>query len=250
MSFEQPVGSRSGAKILRLVDPSLNYGPCVMQEYLRSLENVRSAVDIGGGKGRDLEYVRDVFPDASLAAIECVPENVACLEEKGITAYSLDIEKDRFPFQDESIDLVICNQVLEHVKELFLIAHEITRSLKVGGHFIVGVPNIASFHNRMGLLFGKHPTQAKACSAHIRCYSKDDFLLFLEECFPGGYSLQQFAGSQFYPFPPAMARPMAALFPTMAYSIFFLLQKQKKYTGSFLEYPRNAMLETNFRTAF
>lgn len=125
--------------------------------------------------------------------------------------------------------------------------HEITRSLKTGGSLIVGVPNVASLHNRIGILFGKHPTQAKSCSAHIRCFSKNDFLLFLQECFPDGYALNSFDGSQFYPFPSVLSQPLARLLPGMTFSIFFLLQKVKEYTGTFLEYPIKANLETNFK---
>ena len=178
-----------------------------------------------------------------------MPASIANLESKKIKTYQIDIETTSLPFHDESVDLVICNQILEHTKELFYILHDINRVLKIGGHFIVGVPNVASLHNRICLLFGKHPTQFKACSAHIRCFSKNDFLLFLEECFPGGNMLVRFSGSQFYPFPRYVSRKLASLFPTMAFSIFFLIQKQKKYNSSFIEYPVKANLETNFRVA-
>lgn len=237
----------SESKVCHFVDRTLNYGGDVLPVFMRRLDNVKTILDVGGGWGRDLAYAKDIFLDASLHAIECNPECISCLTANSIATWQLDIEKEKFPFQDESVDLVICNQVLEHVKEIFLILHEITRVIAVGGHCIVGVPNVASFHNRIGLLFGMHPTQVKSCSAHIRCFSKNDFLALLEACFPGGYVLKGFAGAQFYPFPPAVARPMARLFPTMAYSIFFLLQKTKKYTGTFLEYPQKALLETNFR---
>lgn len=90
-------------------------------------------------------FVKDSFPEASLHAIECNPDNIAGLEKKGIKAYPLNIETDHLPFQDESVDLVICNQILEHTKEVFVILHEITRVIKIGGSLIVGVPNVASF---------------------------------------------------------------------------------------------------------
>ena len=170
------------------------------------------------------------------------------MEQVGIRAWQCDLETSELPFTSESVDIVIANQILEHVKELFWIVHEATRVLSVGGHFIVGVPNVASLHNRLGLLFNKHPTQAKACSAHVRIFSKQDFLLFLEEGFPGGYALDEFAGSQFYPFPRAMARIFAHIIPTAAFSIFFLLRKTKPYTDSFATYPIRAHLATNFKT--
>ncbi len=255
MSFNQPVGSRTRSKVLGLVDHTETYGPHIIKSYLNRLDSSLSlslslVVDIGAGWGRDLGFVKDRFPEASLHAIECTPDNIVSLKKKGIKTYPLNIETDQLPFQDESVDLVICNQILEHTKELFVILHEITRILKIGGTLIVGVPNVASLHNRIGLLFGKHPTQAKACSAHVRCFSRNDFLLFLQECFPEGYSLKSFDGSQFYPFPPAISRPLARLLPSMAFSIFFLLQKQKTYATGFLDYPARARLETNFRTTF
>ncbi|MDR1489859.1 MAG: class I SAM-dependent methyltransferase [Desulfovibrio sp.] len=240
-------GSCAKSKLLKFVDHNETYGLCVIKGYLERISSVESAVDLGAGIGRDLGFIKTKFPDASLYAVECMHDNITSLENKGIKTYPINIEAGILPFQDESIDLFICNQILEHTKELFFILHEITRSLKIGGILIVGVPNVASLHNRIGLLFGKHPTQAKACSAHIRCFSKNDFLLFLQECFPKGYSLNSFDGSQFYPFPRFLSRPLARLFPSMAFSIFFLLQKTKEYKSSFLEYPIKASLETNFK---
>jgi Uncharacterized protein conserved in bacteria len=248
MNTKQPVVGGGHSRLIRFVDHGETYGPHVVIKYLGQVQVVKNAVDIGAGSGRDLGYIKDVFPSASLHAIECMPSNIATLESKGISTYAINIETDILPFENESIDLFICNQILEHTKELFFIMHEISRTLKIGGSIIVGVPNVASLHNRIGLLFGKHPTQAKACSAHIRCFSKSDFLLFLQECFPDGYSLTNFSGSQFYPFPRFCSRILARKFPEMAFSIYFLLQKTRAYTGSFLEYPIKASLETNFKT--
>jgi 2-polyprenyl-3-methyl-5-hydroxy-6-metoxy-1,4-benzoquinol methylase len=240
-------GSGPHSRLLQFVDHSETYGPRIVQGYLRQLPNITTAVDVGAGAGRDLGLVKERFPAASLSAIEYMPQYNKNMNEQGIAVHNLDIEKDTLPFKNESIDLIICNQILEHTKQLFWIFHEFSRVIKIGGYIIVGVPNVANLHNRIGLLFGKHPTQAKICSAHIRCFSKNDFLLFLQECFPGGYTVQNFAGSQFYPFPDFLARPLSRYLPSMAFSIFFLLKKScKKYTGQFLEYPERAALETNF----
>ncbi len=242
------MGSSLFSTLHTLVDDSETYGPAVVPRYLRRLHGVNAVLDVGAGYGRDLGFAKSRCKGASLHAVECLPGNIAALESMGVASYACNIETDRLPFDDASIDLVIANQILEHTKELFWISHEITRVLKEGGHAIIGVPNIASLHNRLGLLFGKHPTQAKACSAHVRCFSKNDFLSFLRKGFPGGYELESFDGSQFYPFPRILARPLAKAFPSMAFSIFFLLRKTKPYTRSFLDYPLAAKLETNFKT--
>jgi SAM-dependent methyltransferase len=170
------------------------------------------------------------------------------LEGKVDQVHVLNIETQSLPIATGSIDLIMANQVLEHTKEIFWIFHEVTRSLKIGGHFLFGVPNVASLHNRLLLLFGVQPSQHKLCSAHVRPFSKNDTLKFVDACFPGGYRLTAFGGAQFYPFPPRLARPLASMFPTAAFSIFFLLRKQKQYTDEFAVYPARAKLETNFWT--
>ena len=248
MTNNSPRGANSNPLLLRVVDGLETYGVSVIPRYFQKLHGVSTVLDLGAGSGRDLGFAREAFPDAALHAVECRAQHIAGFAAKGIAAHSLNIEADALPFADASVDLIIANQILEHTKELFWIFHEMTRVLKVGGHLAIGVPNVASLHNRIGLLFGKHPTQAKACSAHVRCFSKNDFLLFLQEAFPSGYALESFDGSQFYPFPRVLARPLAKALPSMAFSIFFLLRKAKEYDRSFLDYPVLAALATNYKT--
>mgnify|MGYP002324220260 FL=1 len=234
---------------LRFVDHHETYGPDVIRDFLKSTSFVDTALDLGAGSGRDLGFIHEAFPQAKLYGLEFLPENIEKLKSKNIETHKINIESEQLPFADESISLCICNQFLEHTKELFWIFHEITRVLKVGRSLIIGVPNVASLHNRVGLLFGKQPTQAKSCSAHVRCFSKGDILQFLSECFPGGYSLKKFSGSQFYPFPPRASKILSSRFPTLSFSIFFLLVKEKSYQRSFLDYPSKAHLETNFKVS-
>jgi SAM-dependent methyltransferase len=124
--------------------------------------------------------------------------------------------------------------------------HEISRILKKGGNLIIGVPNLASLHNRLLLLLGEQPSCIQNNSAHIRGYTKKDILKLLDSCFPGGYKLKQFKGSNFYPLPSFLAKPLAHVFPDFAWSIFLRLEKQKPYNKQFLEFPVENQLETNF----
>jgi SAM-dependent methyltransferase len=229
-----------------MIDRSLNYGRRQIERFLRSSGEYATVLDIGAGQGDDLLLSRSVNPGASVHAVEVCPEYAGRLAEKKILVHALNIEKDRLPFSDGSVDVVIANQVLEHVKELFWIFHEITRVLPVGGKLILGVPNLAALHNRVLLAFGRQPSPLKNNSAHIRGYTKQDIVRFLEGCFPGGYGLISFGGSNFYPFPPVLARPLAKLFPNMAWGIFFLFEKQREYNREFLEFPAKERLETNF----
>ena len=159
-------------------------------------------------------------------ALEANPANVGGLERQGVVAFQADLENARYPFDDEYIDIVIMNQVLEHIKEIYWVFHETTRILKIGGKIIIGVPNLASLHNRLLLLLGKQPSPIKSYSAHVRGFTREDILSFLNRCLPDCYRLVSFGGSNFYPFPSFLARPLANYFPNMAWGIFLLLEKQ------------------------
>ena len=229
-----------------LIDRKLNYGRHNLDEFAQHLNDVRNVLDIGAGYGDDLSILSNYFPEAELFGIEFNKLNADELRSKGVIVFESDIEFDIFPFSDNSVDVVIANQVIEHTKNIFWIFHEISRILPVGGHIFLGLPNIAALHNRLLLLFGRQPTQIKSASAHVRGFTRYDVLGFFEEVFPGGYQLKIFRGSNFYPFPPVVARPLARIFPNSAWGIFFMLEKIREYDNQFIEYPVRKRLETNF----
>jgi SAM-dependent methyltransferase len=242
-------GSTGGSHPLAVfTDHRETYGPLVIEQLVRNLVDLQVVIDLGAGSGRDLEIVRRLHPQAKLVAVEGGTKYAHALAGKANEIHVANIERDSLPVADGLADLVIANQVLEHTKEIFWIFHEVSRSLKIGGHFLFGVPNICSLHNRLLLLFGRHPTQHKVCSAHVRPFSKNDTLAFLNACFPGGYRLVKFRGAQFYPFPARLSRLLANAFPTFAFTIFFLIQKVSEYHDEFATYPARAQLETNFWT--
>jgi len=209
---------------------------------------VERCVDLGCGYGDDLALVLKHNPSAESIGIDFGLWNQERLTSRGIKLLSLDIEKEPLPFADDSLDLVIANQVLEHTKEVFWINHEVFRTLKVGGCLFFGTPNVLSLHNRILMLFGRHPTQHKLTSAHVRPFSKTDVYRFYRDIAKDVVRIEGFWGSQFYPFPKSLARPLATVFPSFSFSIFFLIRKIGVYHNQFAEWPRRSGLETNYYT--
>jgi SAM-dependent methyltransferase len=228
------------------IDLSLNYGRKPIEGFLRGIAPFERVLDIGAGRGDDLAIARAVCPGARLFGLDSYPVNIRLLEKQGIEVHSGNLERDVLPWPGASLDVIIGNQILEHTKEIFWILHEISRTLKVGGHLIIGVPNLAALHNRILLAAGRQPSPLKNNSAHLRGFTKRDMIALLNSAFPEGYHLDGFAGGNFYPFPPWLARPLAALFPTLAYGIFFRFKKTRSYEREFLEFPVKERLETNF----
>jgi len=230
---------------LTIVDHAETYGRHLLRKASRGGDIVQ-CVDLGCGAGDDLMIVRDNHPRARCFGIDYGLWNKDALQERGITPISANIEHEALPFAEETLDFVIMNQVLEHMKEIFWVNHEVFRTLKVGGWLYLGVPNVLSLHNRLLGLLGIHPTSAKMISGHVRVFSKADTLLFYREIAGSFAAVRQFYGSQFYPFPKTIARLLAAALPSCAFSIFFLIQKTGHYRGEFVERLARVPLETNF----
>lgn len=209
-------------------------------------------LDLGCGDGTDLRNVAaQLGPDDAsprlleLHGLENWKPNVEICHRNGIATHVADIERDELPFADGSFDLVIANQILEHTKEIFWIAAEVARVLRPGGRWIVGVPNLASLHNRLLLVCGQQPTAQQSASAHVRGFTRGDFTHFAEQ--GDFFRTCAVKGSNFYPLPPSMSRPLSRTFPSLAWGLFVLLERTAR-EGSFLEclHGEENFLETPF----
>lgn len=232
----------------------LNYGREIVVKYCERCETEGGQnesfhiLDLGAGSGTDLMNCMKKVAGGGrkrveLWALESYPPNIRKLESQGIHVRRFNIERERFPFEDESMDFVILNQILEHTKEVFWIFSEISRILKKGGGCIVGVPNLASFHNRIALLFGRQPTSIRTLGPHVRGFTKNDFINFVET--DGYFRVEYFAGSNFYPFPPRVSRFLARMFPSHAVSLFWGIRRTGK-KGRFIHVLDSRFYETPY----
>ncbi|MFN3604099.1 MAG: class I SAM-dependent methyltransferase [Leptonema sp. (in: bacteria)] len=236
----------------------LNYGREIILEWAidyiiknYKIKNQKSftILDQGCGHGDDLINIssevkkRNLPVKVQLIGIENYELYVNECKQKGIKVYSLDIEKDWYPFKDQSIDIIISNQVLEHTKEIFWIVEQFTRIHKPDGILIVGVPNLASLHNRILLLFGQQPTAQQSLGPHVRTFTLPDLKVFLET--NQFYKFLDRKGSNFYPFPPTISRVLAKMFPSLAWGLFAKFQRTEK-KGRFIDYLQENLLETPF----
>lgn len=66
--------------------------------------------------------------------------------------YNCDYDEDiqHLSFNDAQFDLVICLEVLEHVRDPFLASREIMRVLRDDGRLLLTVPFIACYHGKTG----------------------------------------------------------------------------------------------------
>lgn len=219
-----------------------NYGRHLVHYYVDKINTCTVVLDIGPGLGDDLLICRNKFPNAQLIAVESHKPYVSHLESLGIEVIDLNIERSILPLSDDSVDIIILNQVLEHTKDVFWILHECTRVLKRDGSLIVGVPNLAAWHNRLILLLGIQPPAIASLSCHVRGFTNDDLKQLLHS---GGLAVEESLSAGFYPFPPCVARVLAKIFPNLGWSIHLCARKTDHYQDDFLRVAAS-FTETQF----
>lgn len=190
-----------------------------------------SLLDVGAGDcSMTVEYQRTLgVPAERMHTIEMLDKYISAYPPY-IQNSKVNLEDGRFPYADEAFDLVVCSQVLEHLKNIFLPLSEMERVLKPGGYLALGVPNLAALHNRLLLAFGAQPLCNAITGPHIRCFAHKDFLKFLlsNPCF----SLVRCAGSTLYPLPYPLVDYGARLFPGLSAYTFYLLRKERSSAES------------------
>ena len=96
-------------------------------------------LDIGSGIGEFLEY----YPDS--VGIDMDTDCVSFCKAKGLNCLHADVYK--LPFDDNSFDGVLLNNVLEHLEKPDDAFSEIKRVLRNGGKLLIELPGRKGFHH-------------------------------------------------------------------------------------------------------
>lgn len=98
-------------------------------------------LDIGAGDGRFADAVSTRSPDAQMILLDGNPEAVLALRRR--FGMGLDYRvPDRMPVDDDSVDLVHCSHLVEHLGPdgVYALLGECDRVLRRGGHLVVSAP--------------------------------------------------------------------------------------------------------------
>jgi trans-aconitate methyltransferase len=180
-------------------------------------------LDIGCGDGADLSTLRDKFPSAILYGLDIEGRSSDTLTRLGVRVSSVNLEFQRLEMSDGSVDVVIANQVFEHLKNWVFALSEVARVLRKGGSLIVGVPNLASMHNRIGLIAGRQPSCIELCGMHVRGFTLQGLTSVLQH--RDVFKIVDRKGRVIFPFPRGMGRWVSDLWPGGASSIFVLAER-------------------------
>jgi len=112
----------------------------LIKHYIDEPES-KSLLDIGSGKGNHLLG----FSRRGLS-VKGLDSKMECKEASKFEVRLCDIEKESFPFKNNSFDIVFSKSVLEHVRNADNFLSESLRVLKKGGIAILMTPDWFSQH--------------------------------------------------------------------------------------------------------
>ncbi|MBF0314083.1 MAG: class I SAM-dependent methyltransferase [Oligoflexia bacterium] len=118
----------------------------------------QNILDIGCDDGALTLAVGERAGVKNLYGIECIPHRAAIARERGIEIKEVTLKSGiKMPYEDNFFDLVLSNQVIEHVGDVDHFMEEIYRVLAPNGHAIISTENLSSWHNIAALVLGYMP---------------------------------------------------------------------------------------------
>ena len=200
----------------------------------RSTPPPKSMLDLGCDAGGRTAWIARRVGAPAMHGLEIAAERAELAASRGVQVTLADLSQP-FPCDDESFDLVVSNQVIEHVADTDNFVREAFRVLRPGGRAVISTENLAAWHNVASLFLGWQPFSlanvseaAKAVGnplgvhrgesgerrGHLRVFAYRG----LRELFViHGFAVTAILGAGYYPFPRKFARidPRHAAFITV-----------------------------------
>ncbi len=140
-------------------------------------------LDLGCGSGETLAHLRNKRQCTGYG-IEIADANVLACEQRGVNVIQLNLEEGLAIFDDQSFDVVLQIDTLQHLRNTERMLMETARVGRIG---IVSFPNFAHWANRLSVVRGRMPV-TKALpyewydTPNIRVSTYADFEVLARRC--------------------------------------------------------------------
>ena len=105
-----------------------------------------------------------------IVGVDADREALAEAEQLGIETHWADLD-DSLPFADESFDVVVAGELLEHLRDPRRVVADVRRVLRPGGTFVASVPNAYRLKNRVRFALGRKPEEDPT---HLQMFAPSD----------------------------------------------------------------------------
>jgi len=215
----------------------------VLLSLCKQISPVEVMLDCGCGDGEFTARIARTVKAKRVIGIDVVPEQIEKAKTKGIEGIICNLDKG-LNVPDASVDMLIANQVIEHVADTDGLIKEFHRVLKPGGYLILGTPNLSAFTNILFLIVGKQPTIVEVSDvvlvgtwsprkedvgrvgpAHRRVFTRGALKGFIQYY---GFESEKLAGFGFLPLPPILGRIAAGIMPVYSWNTIIRARKPKR----------------------
>lgn len=148
-----------------------------IEKIVKDAKNKMSVLDIGCGDGIYEKLLsRECLDKAIFTGVDFSQEQLKKAAKYFNQTYRVDLDSEKLPIKNNSIDMVICSEMLEHQFFPEKTISEISRVLKPSGTLIITAPNVASLQTRLSLFFSGFSPMVNYTvnKEHIRFYSLAD----------------------------------------------------------------------------
>ncbi len=94
-------------------------------------------LDVGGGNGQFLEWLGV----KKATVLDISKSGLTEARRRGFKTIQSDVQ-GRYPVRENSFDIVICFETIEHIEKPVSMLRQIRKCLKPGGMLVLGVPNL------------------------------------------------------------------------------------------------------------
>jgi len=184
-------------------------------------------LDLGCGTGEFMNMVANMDGKVKVWGIDVSNLAINGVKEKGLKGFIRDINWQKLPFPSQFFDVIYSGDVIEHLIDPDFMIKEVRRVLKKGGVLILTTPNLASWYNRLLLLFGIQPVFSEVSTkkifgrpgdqvvGHLRLYTLKSLKEFLSYY---GFKTIKIKGAYFHAFNflPALIDRFFSHFPSLS----------------------------------
>jgi SAM-dependent methyltransferase len=119
----------------------LRYFPWVdtRARFVAATPDRGALLDLGTSNGETLSHMAELRPDIRFFAVDLAGAPEKC--PAGCEFRQVDLEKEKLPWTDGSMDAITCMHLVEHLKDLSFLLSEVARVLKPGGRIYFETPH-------------------------------------------------------------------------------------------------------------
>jgi len=123
----------------------------------KKTNKAQKMLDVGCGYGGLSRFVANYLGVPEIYGLDIDENRLSVARERGIKTHKIDINTTNFPFNDDYFDIVTSFGVIEHLLYYDPLISEAYRVLKTNGVFLLSMPNLGSYINRVALVLGYQP---------------------------------------------------------------------------------------------